>query len=220
MAATITDIKIDGKNRGRVSVYLEGRFAFSISLVEAARLEKGQSLDQERIAFWEKRHAHYAAMQSAIQFLSRRPRSCLEMRKHLRTNGVSTECLEAVMDDLIDRGYLDDRKYAQSHVRTRIRINPRASATLRYELKQKGIQETVIDEALCDVDDETMARELVRQRIHRWQRLSADRLKMKIFNYLKYRGFNYEVTKRAADFGRALLDDKRNQLGNKPDDLI
>ena len=50
MPATITALEVQKHDKERVSVFLEGEYAFSLTLIEAARLHKGQTLSDEEIA--------------------------------------------------------------------------------------------------------------------------------------------------------------------------
>jgi regulatory protein len=50
MGKRITNLKTQKRNRDRVSVYLDGDFAFGLALIEAARLHVGQVLSEEEIA--------------------------------------------------------------------------------------------------------------------------------------------------------------------------
>ena len=50
MAGTITALEIQKHNQERVNVYLDGEFAFGLTVLEAARLKKGQALSDNEIS--------------------------------------------------------------------------------------------------------------------------------------------------------------------------
>ena len=49
MVGTITDLQIQKRNKERVSVYLDGTYAFAVTIFVAAGLKKGQLLSEDDI---------------------------------------------------------------------------------------------------------------------------------------------------------------------------
>ena len=50
VTGTITALEIQKHDKDRVSVYLDGEFAFGLPVVDAARLHTGQVLSEQEIA--------------------------------------------------------------------------------------------------------------------------------------------------------------------------
>jgi len=46
----ITALEAQKRNKERVNIYIDGQYAFSLTLMEAARLKKGQSLTEAEVA--------------------------------------------------------------------------------------------------------------------------------------------------------------------------
>ncbi|MCI0353322.1 MAG: hypothetical protein L0Z53_28210, partial [Acidobacteriales bacterium] len=78
----ITALEVQKKNKERVSVYLDGEYAFSLSLVEAARLRKGQALAEDDIHALQGQDEIGKAVDRAARFLAYRPRSVQEVRRN------------------------------------------------------------------------------------------------------------------------------------------
>ncbi len=128
----------------------------------------------------------------AVRYLARRARSCFEMQHYLsQKKGVDPLIANRVIDRLVDLGYMDDREFARQFIRERIRFKPKSRYALGYELKAKGIDETLTAELLDPLDDADLAMEAALQRIDQWKRLAPEDQKKKLMNYLRYRGFDY-----------------------------
>src|SRR5689334_589059 len=100
MSGTITALKYQARNRERVNVYLDDKFALALPAVEAARLKKGQILSDEDITRLQATDAEAQAYNAAIRFLSYRPRSRTEVRRYLQDRQVPAEMVEIVIGKL------------------------------------------------------------------------------------------------------------------------
>jgi regulatory protein len=87
-------------------------------------------------------------MEAAAAFLAVRPRSVAETRRRLAHLGYPAALCDQVVERLLELGYLDDAVFARAWVESRDRARPRGSATLRRELRQKGVPDDTIREVL------------------------------------------------------------------------
>ena len=87
-------------------------------------------------------------MDAAAAFLSVRPRSVAETRGRLRHLGYRQELVDSVVARLVEMGYLDDAAFARAWVESRDRARPRGAAALRRELALKGVERSIIEQAL------------------------------------------------------------------------
>jgi regulatory protein len=88
-------------------------------------------------------------MEAAAAFLAVRPRSVAETRRRLAHLGYPAALCDQVVERLLELGYLDDAVFARAWVESRDRARPRGSATLRRELRQKGVPDETIRETLA-----------------------------------------------------------------------
>jgi regulatory protein len=193
MPGTITALRFQKRNKERVSVYLDGAYAFGLDGVEAARLHKGQVLSDEEIAVLKAQDERNRAFNQALRFLSYRPRSRLEVERYLRDKTIATPVIDDVIVRLERAQYLDDEAFARFWVENREQFRPRSQRALRYELHQKGISDAIISDVLGDLDDEAAAWHAVEGRLRRWAGLPADEFRRKVAGYLGRRGFNYDI---------------------------
>lgn len=194
MGGTITALRVQKRNRNRVSVYLDGRFAFGLAAIEAAHLRVGQFLSDEEIARLRQRDAAERAAEKGLDLLSYRPRSEAELRQRL-TDRYDEETVAAAMERMRRSGLVDDREFARYWVQNRFQHNPRGTVVLRQELYQKGVDESAIEEALAEYDEEAAAVRTAETAIRKMKGLPPDVLRRRLTDYLLRRGFPYGVVR-------------------------
>jgi regulatory protein len=213
MANLITSLKIQAKDKNRVNVFLNDEFAFAVSLNAALGLHKGQPLSEAEIEQLKRDDEQQRAYNKALFFLGFRPRSQAEIEQYLREKEVPPPVIETVVQRLLAEKYLDDETFARLWVENREHSRPRSARALRYELQQKGVDKTVINELVETVDDEAAAWAAVEAKLARWQTLEPPEFFKKLSGFLARRGFTYEVTRRI--YKRALAergDDENEEL--------
>ena len=193
MAGTITALRFQKRNKDRVNVYLDGKFAFGLAAIEAARLKVGQSLGDEDVARLQRQDEVERAYERALNFLSYRPRSGAEVRRNLGKKKVELEVVEIVVERLERSGLLDDREFARYWVENRLQFNPRGARGLRHELREKGVPAPIIADTLADLDEESAARKVAEAGARRLAHLETRDFRRRLKAYLARRGFSYEV---------------------------
>lgn len=193
IAGTITALRIQKRNAERVNVYLDGQYALALPILAAAKLRRGQSLSDEDIAYLKALNEEAKAYDRAVRFLAHRPRSIAETQNYLRRHQLPDSAIDQVIQRLVTAGYLDDTLFAQFWVEDRERFRPRGPAALRYELRQKGLPEPIIDSALQDLDAEDSAYRAAVARAPRLTGLDRATFRQKLGSYLLRRGFGHDV---------------------------
>jgi len=199
MAGQITAIRVQKHKPGRASVFIDGQFAFGLHTIEAAKLSKGQYLSDGDIAAFQVADEEERAHERALHFLSYRPRSAAEVARRLRQKGFSDAATDAVLGRLARSRLVDDEAFARYWIRNREQFNPRGRYGLRYELRQKGVADSVIDALLEGVDEEGNAYRVATQRLARWERtrnirrMDSATLRRKLTGHLRRRGFGYAI---------------------------
>lgn len=90
----------------------------------------------------------------ALNLLSYRPQSVAEMKTKLKRSGADLLTINQLLDNFIDRGLLDDLKFARWWVDQRVRFRPRGNIALKQELLQKGIDREIIESVLLSKEAE------------------------------------------------------------------
>lgn len=195
MAGTITSLQAQKRNQERVNVYIDEQYAFAVTMVVAAGLHTGQFLSDREIEQLNSQDERHKAYDRAIFYLGFRARTRLEIERYLRDKDYSPQVITETIQRLIEENYLDDAAFAQTWVEERGRFKPRSGKALRYELRQKGIDAATIEEALDDLDEESLAWQAIENKLRQWQRLDELDFKKKAFGFLSRRGFGYQVVR-------------------------
>ena len=156
-------------------------------------------------------------MAAALRFLESRARSTAEVRRRLVTNGYRPDLVEGAIDRLIELAMLDDDAFARAWVESRDRARPRGERALRAELRQKGVERSIVDAVLEDRADtsddpdrpgadEDAARRLLAKNAHALERIPDLRARrQRAYGLLSRNGFDPETAGSAIDsvLGRA-----------------
>ncbi len=193
MSGTITALRFQKKNADRVNIYLDGQFALGVPALAAAALKPGQHLSDEAIIRLKAQDEEQRAYERALRFLARRPRSTAEVRQNLRKHDTPDLVSDIVIERLLKVGYLDEEAFARFWVSDRERFKPKGRIALRYELRQKGVADSIIDKALEAVDSENSAYRAGAQRAPRLANLEKPAFRQKLGAYLLRRGFSHQV---------------------------
>lgn len=193
MGKKITELQTQKRNPNRVNVYLDGEFAFGLARIVAAWLQVGQELTQEKIARLQEEDAAEVALQRAIRFMSYRPRSEKEVVDNLRKHETPEMAIDAIIERLTGNGMINDRNFASLWIENRSEFRPRGSFALRSELRQKGIADQIIDEALAGLDEDRLALAAGRKKAPKIKAGDEHEFKRKMYGFLSRRGFSYET---------------------------
>ena len=87
-------------------------------------------------------------LEAGARFLEARARSIGEVRRRLTSAGYRSELIEDAIVRLTELGMLDDAAFARAWLESRDRARPRGERALSEELRVKGVERTVIAEAL------------------------------------------------------------------------
>lgn len=188
----ITALEIQKRNKKRVSVFVDGEYAFSLSLDDAARLHKGQTLAEADIDALRQQDAVNTAVDLAARFLALRPRSEHEVRRNLADKDIAAPVIDEAMERLRALGYLDDHAFAAFWVQERVTFKPLSPQALRYELRQKGVADSIISDALAAIDADETALRAARGQVRRLRGATQRDFRQKLAAFLQRRGFVYE----------------------------
>ncbi len=198
---TITRLQIQQKNKERVNIFLDEEYAFSLELMLAAGLRKGQQLTEAEITALQADDERKRAYAAALTFLGQRVRSQTEVAQRLEQREFTPEAIAQTLARLQQEGYLDDTTFGQQWVANRQRFRPRSERALRYELRRKGMENSLIDEVIqeAEIDEDAAAWAALQPKIARWQGLERAQFSQKAGGFLARRGFGHEVARRVID---------------------
>ncbi len=196
MEKIITALEPQKNNPERINVYIDYQFAFGISRFVGAWLKKGECLEDSRIQALLESDNHEKALQKALHFIAYQPRTEKEIRDKLTHSGFDESVIEAAMAELSEKGYLNDAHFAMNWVESRAASKPRSRRFYSYELKRKGISESIINQAIETApEDGDLAYALGCKYLKRFAALDEAEFQKKMQGVLARRAFSYDIIK-------------------------
>ena len=156
--------------------------------------------------------AHSQARNIVLNQLNFMPRSRKELETALTKRHIEPDVAKSVLDRFEEIGMVDDAAYAELLIRSRCNTKRVSRSVLRQQLRQKGVDQEIIEEALLvvsDADELRMATELVERKARAMSRLEPEVRKRRLFGLLARKGYNTSIALRviqdleAADFNGA-----------------
>ena len=191
----VTAIKPQVRHPDRVSVFLDGAFAFGLPAEAAARdgLTVGEEITADRVQTLLGIDEAAKATTAALAFLAHRPRAEREVRDRLRQKGYGPTAIERAIEKLYGWQYLDDADFARTWVENRTTHRPRGPRLLEQELRQKGIDRETAREtiAAAAIDETAAALDLARAKLRTYQGQEPTVIRRRLSGYLARRGFSY-----------------------------
>lgn len=193
----ITALKQQIKNPERVSVFVDGKYSFSLTLNEviSEKIKNGLELDEARLKNLKKISADGKLRARALEWVMNRPRSVREFHDYLRRKKVEPEFIERLSDEFVDRKQLDDLRFTAWYIELAQRKN-RSIRAIRSELFKKGISKDMMDQSLenAGLDEPASLKELAAKK-RKLARYKND--DVKLARYLTSQGFSYQDVKDA-----------------------
>jgi len=201
----VTAITQQKRNPRRWSIFIDKKFFAGCNeeLIASLHLRTGAELSGEEMNQLRDQLGVARVRQRALDYLSRRGRSEKEMRDYLARKGFEAAEIEATINWLSERSYLNDQQFATDWVRGRLATSPRGRRKLMMELYQKGIDrdlaESAVDSQLGRDDETEAAFRTIMTRRGRYVKLEKLDIKRKIYNFLSYRGFSPDAVRDACE---------------------
>lgn len=213
MDLEVTALKAQKKNPNRISVYLDGVYAFGLARIVAAWLRIGQRLSEQEIARLKEQDTYEVAYQRGLRLLSYRPRSVSEIQKKLSELGFEEPVVTAAIQRMKENNYIGDEQFAKDWVENRSTFRPRSRRLLAIELRQKGVAEETIQQALAETGDEdSLAYQTAVKYAHRLAGSDWETFRKRLGAYLMRRGFSYGTI---APILRQVWDETHSSAGSQ-----
>lgn len=181
------------KAKTRVRLYVDGDYLMSLKpeIATENQLKTGDILGRNQIAELQLSQQQSDCFASACRLLNYRPRSEAELKSRLQIKGFTLEIVDASVSRLKNSGLIDDAAFAGFWVENRKSFKPQSAALTRKELKNKGVSQPVIDQALGKHDDFENAWLATGRIEKRLSELDYDTFFRRLGSFLNRRGFSY-----------------------------
>lgn len=194
----ITSIKQQIKNPERVSVFIDSKYTFSLSLGELVeqKLKAGLEIDEVRLGALKKISDDGKLRSRALEWVLNRPRSSKEFFEYMRRKKADPDLVCKLIEEFQDKKYLSDAKFAVWLTELR-RRSGKSERAIKSELLSKGVSHSEISSVMGDGDNEISRLKLIVDKKRRLSRYANDDNKFK--QYLLSKGFSYQDIKAVLD---------------------
>ncbi|MDF7675717.1 recombination regulator RecX [Neisseriaceae bacterium ESL0693] len=126
----------------------------------------------------------------ALNILSRQEISRAELARKLRPYVEESDDLTALLDELAQKHWQSDARFTETYIYSKSRQH--GNMRLKQALKQKGVDEQLINDYLPDTDRQIEnAINVLRKKFH--QPPTDMRQKQKYMQFLAYRGYSMDI---------------------------
>jgi regulatory protein len=193
----ITAIKQQVKQQGRYSIFVEGKYSFSLSDMALldSKIVNGQELTEEEVRGYKKLSLDDKLYNRTLQYVAIRPRSTWEVEFYLKRKDADPLLSSQIVNKLSNFGHIDDLSFARSWVSNRRLLKATSLHRLRQELRQKHVPDGVIQQVLQE--DETDERTILRELVAKKRKQTKYQDDLKLMQFLARQGFNYDDIKSA-----------------------
>lgn len=204
----ITAITIQTRDKNRVNVSVDGKYRFSLDIFQVGDigLKVGREYDEAELLAFESESQFGKLYGRSLEYCLIRPRSAREVRDYLYRKtkpirgktgelrpGIPPAITTRVLERLTDKGYIDDQKFAHFWAENRSLVKGVSRRKLVAELLSKGIDNTIIEQALTETgrDDALEIQKIITKKRARYPE------EQKLMMYLARLGFGYDDIKKA-----------------------
>ena len=207
----VTDIKQAVKNENRVNVFVNDKYSFSLDIAQLVdfKIKKGQAITEADLEKFKNASEFGKLYQRTLEWVLVRPRSVRETRDYLFKKSIQpvkskdpetkktvlkkptvdrAQFTEQIIDRLIEKGYLDDERFAKYFVENRFVKKGISKKRLQLELAKKGIDKEIAEQVLNIRNDDDEIKKIIAKKSNRYD-------KDKMINYLVRQGFPFETVR-------------------------
>lgn len=142
------------------------------------------------------RDAYFAAG----RLLNYRMRTRSELEQRLQKKGYPQTVVERVLARMGEIGLLDDSKFADAFVASKISSRPVGKRMLEHGLREKGVGKEIAHEAVSRISDEEtqlhLALRAAETKMRSLRRFAPDKRREKLIAFLARRGFDWWVIRK------------------------
>lgn len=138
---------------------------------------------------------------AAMRLLNYKMRTRSELISRLRQKNFGAEVIRTVVDKLCAISLIDDSRYADAFVASRVSARSLGPRELERRLREKGVSKETAHEAVSTVSDDRSQLELavkaIQPRLRSMSRLDPEKRTIRLIGFLARRGFEWSIIKAA-----------------------
>lgn len=203
---TITQISMQKNSGKHCNVYLDGAFYCGLRLetVVEHRLKVGDEIDEKTLDEIQISSLYTHALDRAMELLSRSVKTEKQVRDYLIKKGFTQSLIDKVTEKLKEYRFINDELYAENYAECY--SDKKGKYLISRELKQKGISEEVIKEALSDIKDNEGTAFLLAEKFLKGKEKNPKNLSA-CYRKLLSKGFGYDTCSEVMEKIKSSEDD-------------
>lgn len=209
----VTALTAQQKDPNRLNVMVDGKYRFSLDISQVVSLgvKVGREYSETELAGLEGESQFGKLYARALEYCLIRPHSAREVRDYLwrktretkyksrksgeikTRDGVAPELADRVYDELLEKAYIDDERFARYWIENRNLVKGTSRRKLSSELSAKGVDRNIVERLLAEsvrTDSDELRKVIAKKRA----RYSNEQ---KLMQYLARQGFGFDDIKRA-----------------------
>lgn len=193
----ITDISVTQK--GRYALSADGQFLFSLheEVMAAAHLKTGDEVTVERLEELRRESELKITKERALRLLSAKSYTAAQLQERLERYADPQAAAQTV-ERMIELGFVNDEDYAYVCARDLFSLKGYSRQRIRQELRRRGIEDWLAQEAADQIDEEQSDERLLTLVRRKYAKGLADQKgKARAVNGLSRLGYGYEEIRRA-----------------------
>lgn len=148
-------------------------------------------------------HPHLQqAREICLRQLSHGPRTRAQLVRKMEEKRIPPEFQEQILVRFAELRLIDDAEYARIFTRDSFHLRGLGPAQIRSKLRERGVADTDISEALAQIPDEQWAErafEMAQKRIRILSGLPQQKIRHRLSSYLARLGYDYSIVHSAVD---------------------
>jgi regulatory protein len=203
--ATITNLIKQKKNKDRYNIYIDEEYYCSLNIEQITihqicidQIVKLKDFDDivksDNIKY---------AFNLAIKYISFKRRTIKETADHLASKGLDDDVVLQAIKKVKEYGYLNDAEYAKEFISFQINQAKYGKAHVKNKLKQRGIKDDILNNALNAFDEDTETRicwAVYGKLYKKYENQDPLKTRQKIYRSLMSKGFTYDIIKHVINY--------------------
>lgn len=204
----ITNIESTKKKDNRKNIYLDNEYVCTLSdfCVFKNKLVVGKEITSEQIQRIQIESDVELLFPKIVHMQIKSMKTSNQVRDYLLNLGCMQETIDILLDKLNHYKYVDDEIYAKYYLDRYKRS--KGKQKIGFELRQKGVEDCIIDNLLAEVDNQVDAVWVISEKYMKNKLINYENLN-KLTRYLMGKGFSMD------DIGEVL---KRLKMGDSNED--
>ena len=196
----ITRIEVQKNSKDRVNIYIDDNFfsGLDLELVYTLNLSKGKEINEEELKELIYKDNISKAKNKAFKIINKAEQSEKTLREKL--SDYDEDIVDIVIEYLKDCKFLNDKDFAKRIAHSNSNVSRFGKNKIKQNLYKKGIDREFIDEAIEEIDEDIEfenALYLAQKRYKSVKNEDKRKAYQKLIQHLTYKGFSYDISKRA-----------------------